>query len=374
MNDTPAHGPPAVRSALIVHASFDENLMYLEVVTARVLARLGFRVTVYTSKHTPKRSVDPADERYYNVIEHKRSLRIRDTFFPLGSMRPVFDKVRPDFVFLFAPNHGFPYFALRYVPSGCKLACGFSHHRNDSRRGVFWGNPLMKRCVKDRWMRRIIARADGVLYNSPMTKEIIEELNGGALSVPGITGLSFDSTVFYPVPQSGPPKKQLIAVTRINLRKSFEVKIAPVIEFLIKNEEWTFVIAGLEDDEAGDRLRAHVASSPVAGRITLLGLVDCGRINKLYSESAIALWFSQSIGIQQSLGAGIPVLCQRVPTVDPALVEDGVNGYWFDGPEEFSNRLQLAAAQEWDRIKVAAHNSKWDAGRVIPDFLHKIGL
>jgi glycosyltransferase involved in cell wall biosynthesis len=374
MDTNPAPAELRPRSVLIVHSGFDENLKYQEVITARVLARCGYRVTVYTAHHTPKRGGEAAGSREFEVIEHPRSIRIRDTFFPLGSMRPVFEKVRPDLVFLFAPNHGFPYFALRYVSPQCKLACGFSNHRNDASRGVFWGNPLMKKCFKDRWMRKIIARADGVFYNSPMTREIIEELNQGPLAVPCMTGLNYDSQDFFPIKTSAPPKKQLIAVTRISLRKSFEGRIAPVVAFLEENPEWTFVIAGLGNDEAGNRLRAHVASLSVASRITLLGMLDSDRINTLYSESAIAIWFTQSIGIQQSLGAGIPVLCQKVPTVDSELVVDGVNGYWFDGPGEFAERLNLAAGKEWDRVQVAAHNSRWDAGKVIPGFVARLGL
>src|SRR5436190_14474210 len=181
------------RRILISSNLFNERTNYQEIVCAREFARLGCEVLVICAEHIPVPGPPP-----WRVLRVEKYLRVRDTvFFPRGLQKAV-DDFQPEAAFLYAPNHGLSYSVMRHLPPACKVVPVFgdlreSHH---GRRGQWLsvrGNPLFKRLVKDRWYRRLMARADLILAVTNETVRLLCELDAASWNAKGwMCGLAAD--------------------------------------------------------------------------------------------------------------------------------------------------------------------------------------
>ena len=294
--------------------------------------------------------------------------RWRSTLFPKGGH----EKVRRlasthDCAVIAAPNLGFGYFYVKDL-ANLPLALCFGETRDfrDT-------NPWYARIIKDRWYRNLFARGQKLVCNQAEALEILREIGLGKHEErAALIGLPFDEDVFHYDPLLAAPgaghQKRLVTVTRTGGGSDKPVTgwVAPVLEFLRRRPDWRYRFVGLETDSPSARLLHElVEASGVKDRVELRPLLPASEIVRSYHDSDIALFFRPTIGIQQAMGTGLPVVLPRSRSSMRHLVTEGYNGFWYESLDQLPEALEHAAANAGERREeLARHNAQWGGREV----------
>ena len=362
---------------LLFSASFKPASNYFEWVLAKSVAQLGHRITVVTALD----EAGPGTEAARVAAAHGISVtglpvrRWRSTLFPRGGH----DEVRRlasshDCAVIAAPNLGFGYFYVKDLGS-LPLALCFGETRDfrDT-------NPWYARIIKDRWYRRLFARGQKLVCNQEEALEILREIGLGKHErKASLIGLPFDEDVFHFDPLLAGPsvsgERRLVTVTRAGGGPAKPVTewVAPVLEFLRRCPDWRYRFAGLDNDPPSARLRELVEASGVKDRVELCPVLPAREIMRTYHESDLALFFRPTIGIQQAMATGLPVVLPRFRPSVRHLVTEGLNGFWYESLEQLPETLAAAAGNlRAKRGELALHNAQWGGKEVARQILEGI--
>jgi glycosyltransferase involved in cell wall biosynthesis len=351
---------------VLIAPFFEPALSFQEWVLAKYLALGGHEVTVITStvEEHPEKNREILRSHSGITVHRLRCVGAGSTLFPLSTRRVRSLCSGQDAAVVNAPNHGFGYRALRVLPRTLPAAVGFGDLL-DNRVTM---KPLI-RWWKDRWYRWLFDRADRLTCNTAECLGILEEIGlGRHASRIEVAGLPYDEDFFYLDEEYARPRladrsRFLITITRPLPHKPFDKWLPPVFDFLRCNPSWSYRFAGLGDDAPAQQIRDIVASSGFADRVELLPMQDQAGIRRLYSGADLGLFPRATIGIQQAMATGLPVILPQKLTVSH-LVSEGRNGFFYDSLEDASRVLSKAASHPWpERGTLAAENARWSGGR-----------
>jgi len=107
------------------------------------------------------------------------------------------------------------------------------------------------------------------------------------------------------------------------------------------------LLVGPELDDAYPRaLRAAIAASPAAARITVEGYMDDPAPAYRAADAFVFASRQEGFGnvLLEAMAFGLPVVCRRLPGVTDDFIDDGTTGLLFDTPGDFRDHvLRLAA-------------------------------
>ena len=344
----------------LICPAFEPCLSYQEWVLAKSLAKMGHDVLVITCNCECRRPESlRLIEKFSEIkIERLACLGLRQTKIPLetGKLRRLCRN--QDMAIVNVPNHGFGYRAMKVLPKTLPIVVFFGDLL-DNRRQM---HPFVK-WIKDRWYRWIFKRADHVFGNTPEALSILEDIGLGQHSGKAkVIGLPFDEESFFfdkSLSPSNRPLLTLITVTRPSPQKPFHKWFEIVFNFLESHPDWKYRFVGLGDDPSSHLIKNIVEESEFSSRIELLPALDSASLRKLYMEADLAFFPQATIGIQQAMATGLPVLLPNRLTVSH-LLNEGENGFYFPKLESATTALEVAAKHIWgDRARIASKNLKW---------------
>jgi glycosyltransferase involved in cell wall biosynthesis len=351
---------------VLITPYFEPSLAFQEWVLAKCLTRAGHMVTVVAAAGEAHAEKNTSVLRAHpDISVHRvKCVGAGQTIFPLSAARLRDLCAGHDAAVVNAPNHGFGYRALRVLPRTLPAAVCFGDLLDN--RMVM--NPLLRRW-KDRWYRWLFERADRLTYNTRECLAILREVGLGRHEGRAeLAGLPYDEEFFYLEEKYASPRppdraRILTTITRTLAHKPFDQWLPPVFAFLRANASWRYCFAGMGDDSSAQQIRRLVVESGLADRIDLLPMQDQASIRRLYSEADLGLFPRATIGIQQAMATGLPVILPQRLTV-AHLVQEGRNGYYYDSLESAAAVLSKAAAHQWpERRELAADSSRWSGAR-----------
>jgi glycosyltransferase involved in cell wall biosynthesis len=354
---------------VLIAPFFYPALAFQEWVLAKYLLRAGHEVTVITSKGEVEAERNAKLLAEYPQIQvHRFScLRYKDTLFPLNMGRIRRLCAGQDAAVVNAPSHGFGYRVLKGLPRGLKTAVCFGDLM-DNRQHM---KPFVKKW-KDGWYRWFFERADKLTYNTNEGLAIMKEAGLGAHEARALlAGLPYDEDFFSLTDAGTAPRtglRTLTTITRTLPHKPFDKWLPPVFEFLRTHPGWRYVFAGMGTDSSAQQIRGLVAASGLSERIELLGMQDQAGMCRLYNEADIGLFPRATIGIQQAMATGLPVILPTRLTVSH-LVQEGHNGFYYAGLENAAAVLTMAAAREWPGRRLLAEESRQWSGAGYAQFI-----
>lgn len=347
------------RIALICPA-FEPCLSYQEWVLAKSLAKMGHDVLVVTcnSECCLPESLNLIGKFPRIKVERLSCIGLRQTKIPvdIGKLRRLCRD--QDMAIVNVPNHGFGYRAMKVLPKTLPMVVFFGDLL-DNRRQM---HPLVK-WIKDRWYRWIFRRADHVFCNTPEALSILEGIGlGPHAGKAKVIGLPFDEDSFFfdkALSLSNRLCLTLISVTRPSPQKPFHKWFEIVFKFLESHSDWKYRFVGLGDDSSSRQIRSMVEESGFSSRIELFPAMDSTSLRGFYMDADLAFFPQATIGIQQAMATGLPVLLPRRLTVSH-LLNEGENGFYFPNLESAPATLNFAANHIWgDRAEIASKNLKW---------------
>ncbi len=333
-----------MKTYLIVTPHFAPELEYQEWVLCKGLARLGYRVLVLTKEGEALLPESQRKLAAFPQIEIKRlkCLSWRSTAWPFPTDLSAWIQ-GAEGCLLSAPIHGFSYYIGQRLPADLPKAIMFSEFQN-------WDQPWLARTVKGRWYGWLFANAQRLCATTPFGIEFIKE-KGAAIYPDKLhwTPLPFDEADFFwppPATYTPPPASEtrwLISPTRMNRQKPIAEWLETVITFLKPNPQWNYRMIGLVDETLRPELDSIIQQHGLVGRVEILGMMNGADLLEQYWQADLALYFRPSIGIQQALATGIPVITETRPSVTDHLIKDGFNGYYYHGLTTLAEYLTKAA-------------------------------
>ena len=351
-----------MKSWLIVTPYFAPDLEYQEWVLVKGLARLGHQVVVLTE--AGEATSEEAQRKLAAFptvkVERLRCLTARNTFWPYPSDLTHLVK-DVDGCVLVAPIHGFAYFVAKRLPASLPMTAIFSEFQ-------LWKQPWLAKVIKRKWYRWLFARCQRLCATTPFGIELIS--GEGAKQYPEKlrwTALPFDEVDFYwPPPAGRPPHppnpRWLISPTRMNRLKPVAEWLRTVIIFLKSHPDWNYRMIGLSDDTLRPELDAIIEESGLQGRVEICGMLKGPDLLEQYWDADLALYFRPSIGIQQALATGIPLVAARRETVVDHLIREDFNGCFFEDLASLPEVLTKAASMCWGaRESLSEFAMQWNS-------------
>lgn len=113
---------------------------------------------------------------------------------------------------------------------------------------------------------------------------------------------------------------------------------------------------GPDREEVLDYARSKGLEVVFTGMVPHGEVADYYRLGDLFVTASTSE--TQGLTYFEALAAGVPVLCRKDPCVD-GVVEDGVNGWQYDGGEDFGRRLSAFCEDRElrERMRTAARES-----------------
>jgi len=345
---------------------FEPALAFQEWVLAKYLARAGHQVTVIASagEMKPEKNAEILRDHPGIAVHRVQCLGFGQTIFPVSAGRLRALCAGQDAAVVNAPNHGFGYRALRVLPRTLRAAVCFGDLL-DNRRVM---RPWLRK-LKDRWYRWLFDRADKLTYNTPECLSILREIGLGKHGQRvELAALPFDEDHFFlsdtgAAPRAPEQPRTLVTITRTLAHKPFDKWLPPVFAFLRAHPQWRYVFAGMGEDSSAQQIRTLVAESGLADRIELLGMQDQAGMCRLYNAADLGLFQRATIGIQQAMATGLPVILPQRLTV-AHLIQEGRSGFYYESLDSTAAVLAKAAAHDWPERKILADESRqWSGTR-----------
>lgn len=166
----------------------------------------------------------------------------------------------------------------------------------------------------------------------PFAREVVVQTDSIA-EVMRRKGIRSVAVVPNPAPAIAPakrvfdlPRPCFLAVGRLEAQKGFDLLLEAFAQFSRQNGEWHLVIAG--EGSERQRLENIVMRSQLAGRVTLLGVVE--EVFDLMRSSDVFVLSSRYEGMPnallEALCWGLPCIATDCPGGPRDLIKDGWNG------------------------------------------------
>jgi glycosyltransferase involved in cell wall biosynthesis len=369
------------RRIAIVTGRFDPGLGYQEVVFAKTLKRLGHDVRVFTTNVAKLADGVPLCEKdanaSYPILRSDRHWKIGETVIPRdsGIVRKLVD-FNPEAAFLLAPGHGPGYCWLNYLPKECRIISGFSDLPMHKRSRLRWW-------VKRRWYKKIIERTHLVITATEATSNLLKSsLQLKHWPRLEMTGLALDSAQYELEEVVCPPSvtdllkrvNWLIAgATRIYRGKGLEEIFESVRVFLTQNPEAGFVFGGFGTDDYSQSLLHELQRWDVVGRCCFLPTLQTEEISGIFRLANCSIWSLVSVGLQQSLACGCPVVLRAGQPADHILRE-GITGFIFADIASLPKVLDQVKHQHWDKSAIKEQVRPYFSDFMLPRILDMAGL
>jgi len=387
---------------------------YQEVWIARTLARLGIKVRVVTSTAVSssarriRRFPYPAGREVavegYEIIRLPVRFRFRSAVFS-AHVADAVAEWGPDAVFLIGIGKMFGGPVLRatevqHVPIVCFFSELAEYRQRHSlpARIVSWmqdrGFELLKRPLYQLAFRR----AQLLVCNSPGTLEWLkhccqEQGDYEILKAKArVLSLGYDSHLFLFRPEERLAVRQqlscqgevvVLTVTRVVPHKGLE-RIIDAIGYLQRRGfPVRYILIGTLGDAYEGQLRRRAQQQPCPERFLLLPFQPSDVVRQFAAGADVGIWMQIAISANEAMGTGLPLLLPRRLSLRH-LLEEGVNGWYWEEPYEFENALEkvvnfLSVMPEEQRIQWRNHIAAYNARRfsyeaILREILTAIGM
>ncbi|WP_245851306.1 glycosyltransferase family 4 protein [Brachybacterium vulturis] len=233
----------------------------------------------------------------------------------------------------------------------------YTHYYSPSR--------TMGRKVVESFSRRVLSRTDAVIV--PTTK-VARLLAGYGVHRPLHvipTGLDLDR--FRPAGSEeehadaralraalgiGPRQRVLLSVSRLAKEKNLD----EVLELISVADRADTVLVLVGEGPYRAELEARAQALGIADRVRFTGVVAPADIPRWYRMGDVfvgaSLSETQGLTFIEAMASGLPLLCRRDPSLASVVVE-GVTGWQFEGPAQFTARLNALLDDPRGRTQMA---------------------
>lgn len=376
-----------IKKILIISSFFENHVGYQEVQFAETLQSMNYDVKVIATNRSnldlQKRYENSNDK--FEVIRIKKLIRIKNTFYPQENLESFISEFNPDLVFLILPGSGTPYFLLKYIKPNSKIISVFSDttivNRIHKAKGTK-GNKLIFNILKAGWYNKVFERSDLILANTNETAEILKAISKNNIDNKLRTyGLGFDSNkYFYSTELRGNFRKELgiqngqkliATISRIYSGKPFEFWVEQIKDFLLRNEDFVYLLAGFNDTEYSKKVEEHLRTFELQDNLILYGFTSPEETNKIFNAADFSLWFAPTISIQQSMATGLFAIAPFDSTLDH-LIKDSKTGIYYNNFDELKTKLDTIRALTYNRDENSKINQKFSYQNILQKAISEV--
>lgn len=360
----------------IISPEFNPSINYNETLLARALSELGNTVCVFTSNGDIfGDSVAAVKAQDYDLVRFKRVLKLSSTRYLVGNEGSnAVKQFSPQLIIVNVPDRGIGPQILKNDFPNAKIVSIFADLLINT------GHPFLRKILKAKWYKRAFSKSDLLIAVTPETASLIRKKRGLDENPPiWMSGLAFDGDVFYPSNTihhkirvfRGKHSKILGLITRISSNKPFEKWLQIIDKVLSEDANAGLVIAGVDDDKSWVVLKEYLAGIDYSDRIVVLGLQDATDLCAIYAGIDVSLWFQASIGIQQSLACGVPVI---VPEEDylSHFIEHEENAMVFKTLNNITEVICHALSFGWDKFLVREKIVQFEKLKIAESLLQRV--
>lgn len=375
------------KKILIITSFFEPHVGYQEVQFADTLHSMGYEVKVLTtdrSNLSPEKKYESSFDKY-EIIRIKNHVRIKNTFYPKGSLINYFEDFKPDLVFLILPGSGLPYYCLKYINSNVKVVSVFSDTTIENKiyqASGTKGNKLIFNFLKSRWYNKVFDRSNLLLANTNETSEILKTTARKNIDNRiKVYGLGYDGSVYFydtelrrktreglGIKKS---EKLITTISRIYKGKPFDFWINQIKDFLINNSDFKYLLAGFNDTEFSQQIEEKLTSLGLGERLILKKSTNPKESNAIFNAADFSLWFAPTISIQQSMASGLYAIIPFDSTLDHVLKADNAGLYYktYDELKVNMNRLKNLVYNRDENIKI---NSRYSYKNILQEVISEV--
>jgi glycosyltransferase involved in cell wall biosynthesis len=298
------------------------------------------------------------------------------TLWGAGRLRDALREFDPHIALLTAPTHGPGYLLMKHLPAHCRVASFFSDQWSHRRS---WGLPFT--LTKKPWYRRVHRRSSIVYPATEQTMDIMRMISPELTSRIRLSGILIDGDDLLGTPVGAPVGLEkfsvdypriLAVVTRPAPIKRLPEYLQPILDHLARLPDVGLVLGGLDSGASSEELRRFVANHAASKQVLVLPLLNLEQIAAVFRLAVGSIWPYTTIGVQQSIAFGCPVL---LPEREPAhyLVKNGLNGFFHatDGTDIVS-RLDLLLNHGWDRAQIRDSIVPFRCERFLPSLIEEL--
>lgn len=376
----------------LVSGHFSPEAGYQEVNLARVFAKLGNTVTVFTStKVSPslkKIIKDNYSVGWQNGDNYGFKILRLPTIISWGSSIICFGlkkKVRafnPDLVVIIGIGKIFPYSLLiKENRRKFKLISLFGDNSDfNSWSSLTLIIKSIKRIFSHRlfkkWLyRKAVKNCDKLVLYTPETELAISayltrKTRKTLLNKKVISTLGFEGNIFYYSEKERLAIRNelsidkdeciLITATRITPSKQIGKVIEAISELHRRGKNLRYILIGFLNDLYEAEVKKSISQQKVPDIFHCYPFYDQQILRKYFCAADIGIWNNAAISIQQAMGTGLPVILENKLSVNH-LIKNGINGWLYDKKEFFrilENAITEVNRYQGDnREKVREYNS-----------------
>lgn len=343
-----------MRIAVVV-AFFDPTLDYLETTLARVLSEHEDVHVITSNRRAPTlasvRHQDLQDFPTGTLPWGSALVHRVPTWIQVGQrtvsahVSRVLETTKPDLIVQIVPAQLFSIPATAYGRRHGVPVVYVSGENSQQGPQQGWGRRARQVYLRTAWRmiaRYTAGRANRVVATTPETHALLRNAVPGL--GPDLVPLPYRTDRFQwdPVSRAAGRRRLEAADEFVTLvigrcvpGKRIESIVADWELHADASPRSRLVIAGLTDDEYSRSLRALAARSRHAASVTLMPFARAETVNELLNAADAGVWPTVSVGIQQSLGTGLPAVIPRT-SVGAFLLDyaDGLGQTYDPNSEE----------------------------------------
>lgn len=369
-----------IKRILIISSFFENHVGYQEVQFAETLQSMNYEVKVIATDRSnldlQKRYEDSNNK--FEVKRIKKLIRIKNTFYPKENLKNFINEFYPDLVFLILPGSGIPYFLLKFIKANTRIISVFSDTTIENRvhkaKGTK-GNKFIFNFLKTGWYNEVFDRSDLILANTNETSAILKDISKNNIDAKLRTyGLGFDSNKYFYSKniredfrkELGLKEKQkLIAtISRIYSGKPFEFWVEQIKDFLMRNDDFVYMLAGFNDTEYSKRVEEYLKTFELKDKLILCKFTSPEETNKIFNAADFSLWFAPTISIQQSMATGLFAIVPFDSTLDH-LVENNKTGLYYNNFDELKTKMDTLITLTYNREDNSKVNKKFSYQNIL---------
>jgi hypothetical protein len=376
-----------IERILIISSFFENHVGYQEVQFAETLQSKGYTVKVIA---TDRSNLD-VKKRYENsrskfeVKRIKKLIRIKNTFYPKENLQNFIKDFSPDLVFLILPGSGIPYFLMKYISSYAKVISVFSDTTIENKihkaRGTK-GNKLVFDILKMRWYNKVFERSDLIMANTNETASILKAVSGKNIQSKIRTyGLGFDSNKYFYSKdlrdsfrtelRLKSDQKLIATISRVYAGKPFEFWIDQIKDFLNRNENFVYLLAGFDDTDYSKKVEHTLNISGLSNKLILHKFTSPEDTNKIFNAADFSLWFAPTISIQQSMATGLFAVAPYDSTLDH-LIERNLTGLYYSDYDDLRKKLNSIEKLSYNREENSKINQKFSYQNILQKVISEV--
>jgi len=376
-----------IKKILIVTSFFEPQVGYQEVQFADSLHSMGYEVKVLTTDRSnlnlEKRYEDSFDK--YEVRRIKNHVRIKNTFYPKEDLISFFESFKPDLVFLILPGSGLPYYCLKYIDSSAKVVSVFSDTTIENR--IYQatgtkGNKMIFDFLKSRWYNKVFERSNLLMANTNETSQILKSTSKKNIdNKVRVYGLGYDESVYFydenlrvgTRDKLGikDPEKLIVTISRVYKGKPFDFWVEQIKDFLKKNIDFKYLLAGFNDSKFSQEIEKKLESFGLGDRLILKKSTNPKESNVIFNAADFSLWFAPTISIQQSMATGLHAIIPFDTTLDHIINSDNM-GMYYNTYEELKVSMDKLKNLVYNRYENIKTNSRFSYKNILQKVISEV--